>query len=88
MALSAQGGAATAAIAVTPSDSTVITITGASGNNLTPYGLWVGGAGNVSVTMQNGANAQFQGVAAGTLLPIRYTKVLAATTATLLVALF
>lgn len=46
--------------------------------------LWVGGAGNVSVTTVNGHEAVIQGVQAGTLLPIRVTKVKAATTATLI----
>lgn len=62
------------AAAVTKSDSTVLTTTRA---------LFVGGAGNLSVVMAgDGATVVFTGVIAGTYLPIRVTKVLAATTAT------
>jgi len=69
---------ATRAVAVTPSDSTVLDTTRA---------LYVGGAGTVVVDMlDSGTNITFA-VAAGTLLPIRVTKVKAATTATGIVAL-
>jgi len=51
--------------------------------------LWVGGAGNVSVVMMDGNTVVFTGVAAGTLLPIRFSRVNATgTTATNMVALF
>jgi hypothetical protein len=71
------------ASAVTKSDSTVLTAT---------RGLWVGGAGNVTVTMA-GENPQgavtFVGVAAGTLLPISVVKVMDTnTTATDMLALW
>lgn len=51
--------------------------------------IYVGGAGNVAVTMaKSGVNLTFTGVPAGTLLPIRVTKVLlAGTTATGIIAL-
>lgn len=66
--------------AVTKSDSTVIPECRA---------LWVGGAGDLSVVFADGGNAvTLSGVAAGTLLPIRVTKVMAATTATLITALY
>ena len=58
---------------VTPSDTT--TITGARG-------IWVGGAGNVTVTTAGG-DVTLNAVPAGTLLPIKATKVKATgTTAT------
>ena len=50
--------------------------------------LWVGGAGNVVVIMQDGTQVTFTGVAAGTLLPICISRVLSTnTTATNMVAL-
>lgn len=43
-------------------------------------GLFVGGAGNVTVTMEgSGASVQFVGVTAGSVLPLRVTHVTAAT---------
>jgi hypothetical protein len=47
-----------------------------------------GGEGNLSVVMKCGATLTFQSVAAGSLLPIRVSKVLAATTATNILALW
>ena len=65
---------ATFAVAVTESDSTVLAPT---------LGLFVGGAGNLTVTMAGDeADVVFTGVVAGTYLPISVTKVKAATTAT------
>jgi len=64
---------------VTPSDATVLPPTWG--------GLWVGGAGNVSVTTLDGTVLLFNGVAAGTWLRIVATKVRAATTATNIVGL-
>jgi len=68
------------ALAVTPSDSTVLPTT---------RGLWVGVAGNVAVTMaDDGNNITFVGVLAGSILPIQVTQVLATgTTATNIIAL-
>ena len=57
---------------VTPSDATVL-----SGVR----GLWVGGAGNLTVTTAGG-DVVLNGVPAGTLIPVKATKVKAATTAT------
>ena len=52
-------------------------------------GLYVGGAGNVNVTMGDGNDVLFTGVAAGTVLPIRVSHVLAtSTTATTITALY
>jgi hypothetical protein len=66
--------------AVTPSDSTDLTYTS--------RGLWVGGAGNVSVIMASGATVTFSGIVAGTLLPIRVSRVRStSTTASLMLAL-
>jgi hypothetical protein len=68
------------AAAVTKSDDTVLTTTRA---------LYVGGTGNLSVVMAgSGDTVVIESVPAGMLLPIRVTKVLAATTATKIVALW
>lgn len=48
-------------------------------------GIYVGGAGNVTVVTEEGTNVTFNAVPVGTILPIRTQKVMAATTATLLV---
>lgn len=74
---------ATKAVAVTPSDST----------DLTTYAkaIYVGGAGNIAVIMKyNSADTgvTFNGVTAGTVLPIQVRRVLATgTTATNIIAL-
>lgn len=67
------------AVAVTPSDSTVLGKTRA---------IYVGGAGALAVTI-NGVNVTLAAVPAGTTLPISVTKVLATgTAATSIVALY
>lgn len=72
-------GPADSYAAVTPSDSTVV---GARS-------LWVGGAGDVTVKATAASSAiTFSAVPAGTLLPIYAYHVMAATTATLIVALY
>jgi len=55
----------------------------------TTRGLYVGGAGDVAVTMaEDGNNVTFVGVLAGSILPVQVTKVLSTgTTATNIVAL-
>lgn len=68
----AVGGAA-----VTKSDTTVVNF----------RALYVGGAGDVAVTGQDGNNVTFVGVPAGSIIPICCTRVLAATTATNIVGL-
>ena len=71
----ASGGAA-----VTKSDTTDLGVTRA---------LWVGGAGDLAVQFVDSATTvTLTGVPAGTLLPIQVTKVMAATTATSIVALY
>ena len=47
--------------------------------------IYVGGTGAVSVETEDGTTVTFSAVPAGVILPIRTRKVLAATTATLLV---
>lgn len=51
-------------------------------------GLWVGGAGNVTVTMWDGSTATFTAVPAGTRLDISPMLVNNATTATNIVAMY
>jgi len=71
--------AAHSALAVTKSDATLIPTTRA---------LYVGGTGDVVVTMAEDENVvTFVGVPAGSILPIQVIKVMAATTATNIVAL-
>lgn len=73
-------GIALRASAITPNDSTLIGQT---------IGLFVGGAGNLSVTMADGNNVTFTGVLAGQLLPISVKRVRStSTTATNIVALY
>jgi hypothetical protein len=75
-------GPATVAVAVTPNDSTAVSFAG----------LYVGGAGNVTIEALNAsgaaANVLFTAVPAGTILPVHCTKVLSTgTTATSIVGL-
>lgn len=78
--MSVDAGPARTAVAVTPSDTTT-------------YGgcraLWVGGAGNLTLDFPDGStNVVIQGVPAGTVIPVAPLRVKAATTATLIVALY
>lgn len=66
------------AAAVTTSDSTVLTAVRA---------LFVGTGGNLTLTFPSG-DVVFKNVASGQLLPVRPSKVKAATTATDIVAIF
>ena len=51
--------------------------------------IWVGGAGNIAVEMLDGVTQVFEGVVAGSLLPLQVTRVNSTdTTATLMVAVF
>jgi hypothetical protein len=73
---------AAGAVAITPHDTNPLT-------TAPTRGLYVGGAGNLKVTMADGSVATFSGVAAGSLLPIRVNIVWAAgTTATLILGLY
>lgn len=64
--------------AVTPNDSTDLTYISKA--------LWIGGAGNIVVTPAGGGSNVTYTVAAGTILPIQVTRVLATgTTATQIV---
>lgn len=67
------------AAVVAPSDTTPVGPT---------LGLYVGGTGNVTVRMVDGSIVQFQAVPTGAILPVRVDRVTAATTATLIVALW
>lgn len=73
------------AVAVVPSDSTDLPTSA--------YGLFVGGAGDIKVTMIGGSTVDgkvvtFAGVSAGQFLPINVVRVWATgTTATLILAL-
>jgi hypothetical protein len=63
------------AVAITKSDT----------ENNAFSGIYVGGAGNVTVVTESGVTVTFTAPPVGTIIPIRTNKVLAATTATLLV---
>lgn len=68
------------AAAVTKSDSTIIPAT---------RGLYIGGVGDLIVTLTSGATPiTYKAVPAGTLLMLSVTQVLNATTATSIVALY
>jgi len=55
----------------------------------TTRAVWVGGAGAVKVTLAGGDTVTLSGVTAGTLLPLRVTRVFSTgTDATLLVGLY
>ncbi|MDB5550939.1 MAG: hypothetical protein JWL86_923 [Rhizobium sp.] len=62
-------GPAAHGFAVTPNDSTTL--------SETTRALYVGSAGAVAVLMASGASLTFTGVPAGTVLPVRVTKVMA-----------
>ena len=69
------------AFSVTPSDVTNL--------DRRTKGVWVGGAGDMSVVMHNGQTVTFPGILGGSLLPIAVTRINATgTTATGIVALY
>jgi len=73
---------AVGAAAVTPNDSTDLTISPARA-------LYIGGAGNISVDTAAGDTVTFSGVTAGMILPVSVKRVRStSTTATLIVALY
>jgi hypothetical protein len=52
-------------------------------------GVWVGGAGNARFDLENGATLTFDGITAGTLLPIRVVRLRSlSTTATNIIGLW
>jgi hypothetical protein len=68
------------AVAITTSDATVIPVT---------RGIYVGGAGNVTVRMEDGGTVLFTAVPVGTTLNLAVDMIMATgTTATALVALY
>jgi hypothetical protein len=69
----------TKAVAVTPSDSTIIPRT---------RGLWIGVGGAVSVEFMDQSTAEFSTVGSGTLLPVQVRRVLVATAASSILALY
>jgi hypothetical protein len=62
-------GPASHGFAVTPHDTNVL--------SETTRALYVGSAGTLAVVMASGASFTFTGVASGTVLPVRATKVMA-----------
>lgn len=66
-------------VAITPSDDTVIAEC---------RSLYIGGAGDLVVTFDNGEVVTFVGVAKGAWMPISPVHVMAATTATNIVAVW
>ena len=73
-------GPATSGETITPNDAADI--------GFVTRGLWVGGAGNISVVMMDGQTVTLNNVAAGTLLSVRVNRVRATgTTATGIVGL-
>lgn len=73
-------------IAITPNDSEDLT-------EVEPYkiprGIYVGGDGNIRLRFGDATNVDFVGVKAGSVLPVRPTRVMdTGTTATNLVALY
>jgi hypothetical protein len=67
--------------AITPNDSTEIA--------LTAKAVWVGGAGNLVVRLEDdSADITISGIAAGTLLPIRPKFIKTTSTATLLIGFY
>jgi hypothetical protein len=77
----APGGACRHAAAVSPSDTVDLTDVSRA--------LFVGGAGNLTVIMQDGTTAVFTAVIAGQVLPIQASRVKATgTTATSITAMW
>ena len=69
------------AFAITGNDSTDLTVT--------PRAIYVGGAGNIKVTTIGGDTVTFSGALAGTIIPVRVTRVFSTdTTATNLLGLY
>jgi hypothetical protein len=72
-----------------PARNGAVVTPGASPLASVTKGVYVGGAGNLNVTLAGGQTVLFSGIPAGTILPIRCTHILStSTTATLIVALW
>jgi len=81
--------AATAGLGSPADDGAAVTPNDGADLAFVTKGLFVGGAGNLAVTTAQGNALTFTGLLAGTLLPIRVSRVKATgTTATNIVALF
>lgn len=80
----------TKAVAITTSDTVNFTAAGTGPpSDITCDAIYVGGAGNMVVVLADGTAVTFNGVAAGSIIPIRAIRVNATnTTATNLVALY
>lgn len=73
--------------AVTPSDTA--SIAGPNSEDNIPRGVYVGGAGDLAIKCGDDDAVTLVGVVAGSLLPIRPTRIMAAnTTATNIVAVY
>lgn len=71
--------------AVTKSD----TVDFAKLDNEYPRAVWVGGAGNAAIVTPDGVAVTYEGIAAGTLIPVQAKRVNSTnTTATLMVAIY
>jgi len=77
MPVFAQASSANDGAAVTKSDSTVVAFDA----------VYVGGTGDLVVTTPAGTVLTFSAVPAGSIIPIRCNRVMAATTATLMVGM-
>jgi hypothetical protein len=73
------GGPSEDFYAITPNDSTDLAVAIRS--------IYVGGAGNVVLRNAAGTSITFTGVVAGQILPIAATRVMTASTATLMIGL-
>ena len=74
------------AVAITPTNGLVL---GYANGGKKIRGLWIGGAGNLKVTMGDGSVVTFVGINAGTLLPVCVKTVEStSTTATSILALY
>lgn len=62
------------------SNATLLTTSDSADLVNTSRGLYIGTAGNMKVTMLGGTTLLFTGLAAGSILPIRATRVWATTT--------
>ena len=71
-----------------PASNAAVITPSASALDYVTRAIYVGGTGHLSVTMQGGQTVLFSAIPAGTWMPIRCTHILAASTATLIVAVW